>query len=155
MKHLKKALSIIAVSAVLLAVLPSTVGAEPSPGASYPAAHDNEVEIDRSACHMVDQYIEFCRLVNGPQWVNIDDSEPGTWLATGSWTLDLPDARPWLVVRDLIAGRSYLVSSGPYTGPNVILFTGNDDGYGTSHTAANGMVTRPEFRQMVDVLIGR
>jgi len=141
----------IALAAVLLAIFlwVEPVGAEPNPNADFPATHDNTVA-QSNDCVLDDAGIHICRMEGGPRWVNLDVIDVGRYLATGTWTLDVNGARPWLRIRDMQRQSTFLVAPSDY---GLVLVTGTD-GQITGHDFDNTTMTRPEFREQLALLTG-
>lgn len=123
-----------------------TAGAEPSPTGHYPAAHDNLIAADPDNCRTIDGHITACQLAGGPRWVNLSNGDQR--LATGTWTLDTPDAKPWLRVRNLDTQTTTLIAPSSTQGGATL--TGPDTSYHTTNTE----LTRPEYRQTANTLTG-
>ena len=142
---------IIAGTLVAVVGLALPASAQPDPGRDYPAAHDNIVAENHENCWTIDQAIIRCSISGGPQWVYIGEGTGTHWLAVGTWTVDAPAARPWLVVRSLEQGRTMLVA--PSVGGSAAILR-DGDGLYTNHDVAAGTKTRREFRDDLEALTG-
>lgn len=123
------------------------VGAAP-PDWSYPVAHDNTVT-ESDNCTLIDGHIHVCTLENGPQWVNLDQSNPGRYLATGTYTLDTTTALPWLRVRDMERRATILVAP---AGSSFVLLDNGDAVLG--YSLDNATMTRRQYKTTALTLTG-